>query len=321
MRQNKWLVYGTLGFTIISLIVAVILGKNSGSIIYDISMAIFGSAFLGCIMSLIQYFSERRSAMEIFWKEASNALSELKKIPYIDEDFPMDLAAKCYHEEEIIKWKEKTGLLAGLNPASIGSKEKNQLLSWIETTHSDSLSDFESYDYDLETSYKNILKNAYEIIMKCIDKYIEVSEYDLGPFDNAYSNLNFLIKQNIRNTAYNDIYCKIREYFEKLMKEKYHFEMLKQGNGRFDVCAGKILEIQNSIFSIEDKENMEEEDIPYFEKVVYRRAFYKIEQSIEDFRCKIYWEKNKDKIELIPISEIMKVHNIQNFEAHTAEKS
>lgn len=33
---------------------------------YDISLAIFGSALLGFIMSLIEYFTERRKAMEQF---------------------------------------------------------------------------------------------------------------------------------------------------------------------------------------------------------------------------------------------------------------
>ena len=46
---------------------------------YDISLAIFGSALLGFIMSLAEYFTERRKAMEQFWTEARRVLVQFRK--------------------------------------------------------------------------------------------------------------------------------------------------------------------------------------------------------------------------------------------------
>ena len=51
MKAKKWLTIITLIITALSLVLAFIIGKNSNCITYDISMAIFGGAALGFIMS------------------------------------------------------------------------------------------------------------------------------------------------------------------------------------------------------------------------------------------------------------------------------
>ena len=60
MKAKKWLTIITLVITVLSLVLAIIIGKNSNCITYDISMAIFGGAALGFIMSLTEYYAERR---------------------------------------------------------------------------------------------------------------------------------------------------------------------------------------------------------------------------------------------------------------------
>ena len=56
MKAKKWLTIITLVITVISLVLAFIIGKNSNCITYDISMAIFGGAALGFIMSFTEYY-------------------------------------------------------------------------------------------------------------------------------------------------------------------------------------------------------------------------------------------------------------------------
>ena len=56
MKAKKWLTIITLVITALSLVLAFIIGKNSNCITYDISMAIFGGAALGFIMSLTEYY-------------------------------------------------------------------------------------------------------------------------------------------------------------------------------------------------------------------------------------------------------------------------
>ena len=56
MKAKKWLTIITLAISIIALVLAFAIGKESNSIFYDIEMAILGSALLGFIMSLTEYF-------------------------------------------------------------------------------------------------------------------------------------------------------------------------------------------------------------------------------------------------------------------------
>ena len=311
MRQNKWLVQGTLFITIISVLIAYAIGKTSNSIMYDISMAIFGSAFLGFIMSLIQYFSERRHAMECFWKEATNTLSKLKTIPYINVDAPLELIVKCLVEEEANEWEELLNPESSELKKSIVHEAKNELILWYGENHIQSETDCKSNAAELDKFYTLKLEEARKAIMNCIDKCIELAEYDLGALDNAYRNLDFLIhNRKIRDVAYSNVYDSIMKDFEKLKKESYHFKELKKHNCRFSVCAHKITEIHESVFSIEETK---EENASY-KKLVYRRKFHKIEVSLEEFRCKIYWEENDDVPELIPV---FGVANIKSFEENT----
>ena len=72
MKAKKWLIIITLIVSIVSFIIAFVIGKKSTCIYYDVSMALFGSAALGFIMSITEYYVERRKAMEEFWIQAVN---------------------------------------------------------------------------------------------------------------------------------------------------------------------------------------------------------------------------------------------------------
>lgn len=104
MKAKKWLTIIAGSFSLLSFIAALIIGKSSNCILYDISMAVFGSALLGAIMSLTEYFVDRRKSMEQFWDEARKVLNELRKIRYINVDAPHELICACFLEEESNKW-------------------------------------------------------------------------------------------------------------------------------------------------------------------------------------------------------------------------
>lgn len=71
---------------------------SDGNIGYDIALAIFGSALLGLIMSLVEYFSERKKAMEQFWIEAKRVLAQFRKAKYIYFDEPEEIVIGCINE-------------------------------------------------------------------------------------------------------------------------------------------------------------------------------------------------------------------------------
>ena len=79
MKAKKWLIIITLIVSIVSFIIAFVIGKKVLAYIYDVSMALFGSAALGFIMSITEYYVERRKAMEEFWIQAVNVLKRIEK--------------------------------------------------------------------------------------------------------------------------------------------------------------------------------------------------------------------------------------------------
>lgn len=85
LNAKKWVTIVTLICTIIAVVLMTVFKCcfSDGNIGYDIALAIFGSALLGLIMSLVEYFSERKKAMEQFWIEAKRVLAQFRKAKYI----------------------------------------------------------------------------------------------------------------------------------------------------------------------------------------------------------------------------------------------
>ena len=82
MRYPKWLVIITFIITMVSLIVLLVVSKidDNSTTIYDISLAVFGSAMLGFIMSFIMYFTEKRRTLMQLYHAAQGILDELRKL-------------------------------------------------------------------------------------------------------------------------------------------------------------------------------------------------------------------------------------------------
>lgn len=68
MNAKKWVTIVTLICTIIAVVLMTVFKCcfSDGNIGYDIALAIFGSALLGLIMSLVEYFSERKKPWNNF---------------------------------------------------------------------------------------------------------------------------------------------------------------------------------------------------------------------------------------------------------------
>ena len=107
MKAKKWVTFITFGVSVFSLICSIIAKYVCVDLMYDISMAIFGSALLGFIMSLIEYFAERRKAMEDFLSAAYSVYVQLRKIKLLKLDQPQNLILDCILEEQHNKQWEK----------------------------------------------------------------------------------------------------------------------------------------------------------------------------------------------------------------------
>ena len=245
-------------------------------------MAIFGGAALGFIMSLTEYYVERRKAMEEFWLQATKVLNELKKIKYLDVDAPINLIVDAIHEDDSNALKEKFHLLSNDEKISVNAKEN--LISWYKENIPIPFDENTDDNKELTHLYDSNMAGYKEVFLQCMDSYREASMVELGNLDNAYGNLDFIIANKcIRQKAYEQIYDKLRKIVYQFRNEVYHFNLLKDGNGNFPVCILKVSELNQKYF-LSKEENLQ----GYTNVSIFQNVFDDIDASLENFRCKIY---------------------------------
>lgn len=301
MKAKKWLTIITGCISLSSFVAALSIGKTSSSICYDIAMAIFGSALLGTIMSLTEYFVERRKAMELFWAEARKALKELRKIRYINVDAPNNLICACFSEEESNKLRKE------LPDCDQSESAKNSLISWFEENAVIPFTEEDGVDADWEWIYAERIAYYRREYQRAIDTYVTAANIDIGQLSNAYGGLDFFFNKSIRQKAFNDIYQKMQKFKNCLLAESYHFNLLEEKHGRFSVCANKAYKICQLAFT-EKKEVID----GFSETVVYQGLFDEVEDSLEWFRCKIYRNEKYKSVNKIPILGAVQVISFED---------
>lgn len=288
MKAKKWLTISTLIVSLLSLVAAFVIGKGSNCICYDISMALLGSAVLGFIMSITEYYVERRKAMEEFWIQATNILKELRKIKHLDLDAPTDLIIKAFGEEYSNEWNQMFSILS--EDKKIHHESKDNLISWYKENIPLPFDENTDIDKELEELYQSKMESYKKSFMHCMQGYQLASSVELGTLDNAYGNLDYIFANKcIRKKAYDLIYDKIRKIVIKFKTETYHFNLLKDGKGNFSVCATKVSDLDKEFFL-----SKEETEHGYTHTLVYQNVFDDIYVSLEKFRCKIYRTKYKE---------------------------
>ena len=288
MKAKKWVTFITAGISAVSLICAIIANCFCIKLKYDISMAIFGSALLGFIMSLIEYFAERRRAMEDSLRAAYKVYVQLRKIKFLKLDEPQVLILDCISEEQHNKlWKKCDGETAKALGVEAVHKKRDTYITWIQENEPMSFSESDDIESILIRIYNERIENYSNIFTKYMDMYIAASKIDLEDLSNAYGNLDFLFdNKKIRLFAFESIYSKLQEYRNKIKLEVFHFNMIKDGKGSFGVCCKKVLDLNDFFFATETTQQDGSEWT-----TVYQRKFDDVSDRIEEFRSKIYFRK------------------------------
>ena len=293
MRAKKWLTLITFVITVISAVFAVSFSKTASGVWYDFPMAIFGSAFLGFIMSIIEYNVERRKAMESFLKEAEYAFYELKKMKYIKPDLPIDKIVDYVSKREDYLLTKESDQVASGNYKNALRKEKDKSVICGQDIMQ---ADFQEYT-DFDTKHNDDLMEQGKMeILSVIESYINAADMKLGNLGSAYGNLDFFVNRYIRKDLAYVIYHKICDYRNLALKQKPHFQALKEGKGNFKVCVDKACEICDTIFETRENNNNE-----FFIQSVYEKAFDEIDDKLEDFRLKIYYKNREEPKEHHPV--------------------
>lgn len=285
MKAKKWLTIMSLIVSLLALVAAFVIGKDSNCIYYDVSMALLGSAVLGFIMSITEYYVERHKAMEEFWIQATNILKELRKIKNLDMDAPTNLIIEAFGEERSNEWNQMFSLLS--EDKEIQHRAKDNLISWYEENISLPFDENTDVEKELEKLYQSKMEGYQKTFMHCMNGYQLASSVELGTLDNAYGNLDFIFANKcIRKKAYDSIYDKIRKIVIQFKTEAYHFNLLEDGKGNFPVCATKTSDLDKEYFL-----SKEVTEHGYTYTLVYQNIFDDIDASLEEFRSKIYRTK------------------------------
>ncbi|MCI8712791.1 MAG: hypothetical protein HFH23_11045 [Ruminococcus sp.] len=298
MRAKKWLTFITAFCTLLGIILMIIFYYSDIKIGYDITLAMLGSSLLGFIMSLIEYFSERRRTMQDFWKEAMQTLSKLRKAKYIMIVEPEELLLNCFEEEFNNKRVEQYGEeMASHLGIKVRYEAKNEYIKWLKIKEAMCFTEEDDENKILSEMYVQKIDEAKLKLVMAMKNYIELSQINLLALDSAYGSLDFMFSnRSIRQNAYDCIFDKIRKIKREIGKEVFHFNRWQEGRGSFVVCAKKALQISNMLF-----EGKQRNDNGLKYECIYQSLFDEIDDALEDFRIKIYWSNKKEEIERFPV--------------------
>ena len=259
MRANKKAIIWTTAITVVCLIVCISLYKKH-NLIYDLSLACFGSALLGIVIAITAYMAERRDAMEQFAEEVNKAIAIIGSIPVVEIS---DLVFGALKDEN--NWFEET------------SEGRDKLKEYIESRLPvDENTPNRQIDEWIENAYQSELEDARRQLRKAAAAYIAVSEVDLSGLNSAYGRLDFLFgNRRIRKNAFKSLYDKIRLFRRSCLDQCRAFKPYCAGHGNEMVCLDKMISLQNQIFENKDG-------------VYYAKMRDELLHSLETFRSQTY---------------------------------
>lgn len=259
MRANKNAIIVTSVITAVCLINCIALCKDN-NLIYDLSLACFGSALLGIVVATTAYMAERRDAMEQFADEVSKAIVVIANIPVVEIS---NLVVGALKEEN--SWFE--------NNAENRDKLKEFIefrLPVNENTPANQIKEW------IDNAYQSELEEARKRLRKGITAYIAIGEYDLSGLNTAFGRLEFLFgNDTIRKQAYHSLYDKIRVFKRSCLDQCRIFKPYLSGHGNEMVCLDKLISLQNQIFDNNDG-------------VYYAKMRDELIHSLETFRSQTY---------------------------------
>ena len=276
MKAKKWLTLITFFVSMLS-VIGVFLLFPYRPVWYDILLALFGSAVLGFIMSLTEYFSARRYAMESFWNEAFDCMNKLRKIKFYLPDEPTALIQDCLSEQSLNEWNVPLG----------NAKETKAREALISHTSHYIPAESNDYEKELDDWFDAVIQKNIKLLEECTASYIHfVDNFDLGNLGNAYGRMDFLFANpSIRQSAYDKILKAMRDIRDQVTNKASHFRLVNTGGGNLRVCINQLLELNDLLFRF-DRLGANDESVS-----VYRKAVDELDDNLELFRAKIYNKK------------------------------
>lgn len=81
MKQNKWTIIISLPLTVLAFILAWITNWTNNQFWCNVLLGVFGSGLLTFLVAIVNYRTEKRRTLEMFWTYARKAISNLNQYP------------------------------------------------------------------------------------------------------------------------------------------------------------------------------------------------------------------------------------------------
>lgn len=268
-----------------------------------ISSGLFTGAFLTFLISLRDYFIERRETLERIYLASEDLQRSFSKLEYIFPDESKELITNLFSEIDSNKINEKFNeQIFGCSSYRVDTELYKQERPISYEVKEQFVNDiYERYvpkDRQMENNEKNKIKNCvddlcdekitkYEKqIEKVIKSYLYFNSVRTRELTAAFGRLDFILpfaNKRIRNHIYNNLYIKQIKTINTIKERNYHFNLYLEGKG------GNRGVMLNFIWYLQDMLVSEDE------KFYYRQYQYDIDTQMFEILILAYGNKNKNK--------------------------
>lgn len=273
--------------------------NNFTGFMKDVTLGTFCSSIVTLFFYISAYKVEKKRVLEQYWNECRRMLIGLNSIDYMNIDYDKDIFVKFINEQKNKLWiteyykqiKQK-----------IPTKEFENTELIKEQIKKDNKELFEKISEDASEKY--LEEKIEEIYNKTTDNINKIVEQYLNYLNQSTDNLNFILGDiefftgEANYIKAHDLFQKIYDLRVKIQKSARHFRYYKDKERNKAVVLAEILELQKNIFRVEESEDS---------KIVYREFSDIMELKLEEFRAKIIYNIEPDKIDRIPLYEIVKI--------------
>jgi len=298
MTAKKRLIFVTGIASAISMVSAAVFAFIADNDFWtNFSFAVFGSSLLGFIMSLVEYFVEKRSALEEYYLAAVDLTKIYSHAKYFFIGEPKTLLLEYFTEQQTMLAKSVLSEQK-IFPA------KDKLLQHMRNVWANTIdipepefSQYVSLQFNEEIQKYNIA------LQETLESYIQIAVADFRILENAFGKINFLFTNHrFRKKIYSDIHSPLREYHRVLSRKTYQFKsFLKAQNGNTAAMIDIVVELQERYYKIVKQSDEYTETV-----TVYQQFLDDINDKIEWLRCKMY-RKEYEPTKQTPFEQYQRV--------------
>ena len=274
--------------------------NNFTGFMKDVFLGSFCSSIVTVFFYISAYKVERKRVLEQYWNECRKLIIGLNSIDYINIDYDKDIFVKFINEQRrkisITEYYKQIKL-------EIPAREFENTKLIREQIKEDNKELLGKISKDAGKKY--IDEKIEELYSKNTKKINTIVDQYLNYLNQSTDNLNFILG-DVEFFTGNANYIKTYELFQKLydlrikiQEAARHFRYYKEGEGRQAVVLSEILKLQDYIFRIEETEDS---------KIIYREFSDMMQLKLEEFRARIIYNIEPDKVEILPIYELIKGH-------------